>query len=406
MSDTAFVHDGPIPGASNFKGKLVAVGRGFTTFSPDEAMAIVKQSGGHIASADKHCDMFIVSDKALQDEAKGKPAIFLANAREAGNRIVTEAEFWNMVGIDNGESGANRWVLVDPRMMPTEDSVLIGEIRSGIKEQLSRWNSGDFEAIKDLICRDHPSYVVIKDMTDAICKSAGNYADRAVENENSPAWDNSATNVSVAPYRLYIQRWTAKSAGKGAWNVVACGPLDDNGYPFPKPTICYHSEGDPTMAFLPDGGEKSMGATPWYPWRRNIGKVTVSDKWSPCSCANLFDGLERCPDFDLGLLDTSRATSMGSMFSGCSSVEYLMDIDGFDTSQVTSCARMFAACLSLRAASMVGWDVSHLMDVDGMFSSSPHVSALMANDLAELLKSGNGVFDSGTKTGAWVEPLS
>lgn len=406
MNNTIFVHDGAIPGAINFDGKLIAIGKGFKTTTPDEVSAIVRQSGGHIGNADKPCDMFIVSDKALEDEKNGKLPIYLNTARNTGNRIVSETEFWDMTGIDNGEGGANRWVLVDPRFDPANDNVLISELRSSLKDQLCRWDDSDFNEIKDSISRIHPSYSSLDEIISSICKSAGNHANRAAENENNPSWDNNVTNVSIAPYRLYIQRWTTKSVGKGAWSIIACGTLDNNGYPLLKPTTCFHNEGESTLTSQPVGGEYSMGSTPWYPWRRNIGRVVVSDKWSPLSCAHLFDGLERCPDFDIGLLDTSQATSMESMFSGCSSVENLIDIDRFDTSQVTSCAHMFATCLSLRVVSMDGWDVSRLSNVDGMFSSSSNTYVIATKKFSEILSDGKAVFDSGTRTGMWIESLS
>jgi len=380
-NETVFVSDDPIPGADNFAGKVVAIGKGFDTLSFDEAGAIVRSCGGYVAETGRACDFMIVSDTALKSEKEGNSPKYLLTARAMGLKIIGESEFWELTGLDNGKAGANRWVLVDPRVPAVEDPILNGQVKSMIK-------AAGFDNFSDNALRD---------LLVSLCRSAEGHAIRSAGNSNGPAWDNAGTNVSVAPFRLYIQRWTKKSVTKGVWKVVACGPLVDDGYPVERPTQCFMREESGSSQLL-----ESFGSTPWYPWRVNIGSVVVSDEWKPKSCAHLFDGLERCADFDLRLLDTSDATSMESMFRGCSSVKSLMGLGHFKTGKVSSMARMFADCLSLRIVDMSDWDFSRVKNVDMMFCSSPKARALLNKEAFVLFEKNEDVFEGGLNTGPWA----
>ena len=58
----------------------------------------------------------------------------------------------------------------------------------------------------------------------------------------------------------------------------------------------------------------------WYYKRDGIKKVTVLDEMAPLTCYRWFYGLSRMTECDLSKLDTSKASRMDGMFTGCSSL--------------------------------------------------------------------------------------
>ena len=65
-------------------------------------------------------------------------------------------------------------------------------------------------------------------------------------------------------------------------------------------------------------------------------------------------------------IDTLKITSMGGMFSGCTSLETL-DLSMFDTSNVTNMAQMFNGCKNLKSVNLNGWDTSKVTTMSQMF---------------------------------------
>ena len=68
----------------------------------------------------------------------------------------------------------------------------------------------------------------------------------------------------------------------------------------------------------------------------------------------------------MGLLDTSKVTTMNSMFDCCSALTAL-DVSGFDTSQVTSMRNMFSNCSALTSLDLSGFDTSKVTNMSDMF---------------------------------------
>ena len=74
-------------------------------------------------------------------------------------------------------------------------------------------------------------------------------------------------------------------------------------------------------------------------------------------------------------IDTLKITSMGGMFSGCTSLETL-DLSMFDTSNVTNMAQMFNGCKNLKSVNLNGWDTSKVTDLSQMFSGCTSLETL------------------------------
>ena len=214
-----------------------------------------------------------------------------------------------------------------------------------------------------------------------------------VDVSNKPAWDG-----TVAPYKLFIQHGSVKSTHAGGWKVIACGSLSGEED---------FKENVGTITRLPDGtvvtDTLNKEAVPWAEWRNDIGKVVINDRFKPTSCAYLFDGLQRCAEFDLTGLDTSAAISMRAMFRGCSSIDYFMTTDRFDTSLVTDMWCMFFGCLSARVINCIGWDLSKVKSMVMMFENSP--AAVLLDEKNLPLPEGIDtarMFDTTPKEGRWL----
>ncbi len=92
---------------------------------------------------------------------------------------------------------------------------------------------------------------------------------------------------------------------------------------------------------------------------------------------------------DLGKLDTSNVTSMGDMFSGCSSLTSVGDLSGWNTSNVTYMLSMFASCSKL-SADCSNWNVSKVTRHNNFNKNAPGVTV----PLAWQASSDEGVEDS------------
>ena len=281
-------------------------------------------------------------------------------------------------------------------LVVTDDLVLGARRASYVDNAISRgtsvigesdfWDMMHIElAAKDIA--DH--WVIVDDALDG----------GKIDVSNQPAWDG-----TVAPYKLFIQHGTAKSTHAGGWKIVACGFLTDeetNDEPHygsaisvKKDAIQWTSWGNPMLG----GDFCGVGA--------NIGKVIVRDRYAPKSCKFLFDGLQRCVEFDLSGLDTSEATDMRGMFRGCSSVKYFMTTDRFKTSNVTDMSEMFFGCINAQVINCIGWDLSKVTTMYMMFENSP--AAVLFDDanvpVPEHIDT-TRMFDTTPKSGKWLRRI-
>ncbi len=82
----------------------------------------------------------------------------------------------------------------------------------------------------------------------------------------------------------------------------------------------------------------------------------------------------------MGLLDTSKVTTMNSMFDCCSALTAL-DVSGFDTSSVTNMAGMFGSCSALTALDVSGFDTSKVTSMNSMFYCCSSLTTLDVSKL-------------------------
>lgn len=330
------------------QGRSFSFANGLLTLDPFEGYQIIKERGGIPAQIKSNAvkagtDYYIVTD----DLAYGvKETAYVVKARAKGVTIVPESVFWKAAGLTLGPEGvADHWVLVD----------------DGIEEG-------------------------------------------KVDVSNQPAWDG-----SVAPYKLFIQHTSVKSTHAGGWNIIACGFLTGNEdftenagaiTRLPDGTIVM----DTLHGFFQDGTPKNP--VPWAEWRNDVGKVVIYDRYTPTSCAFLFDGLPRCVEYELSGLDTSNAISMKAMFRGSASVDYFMTTDRFGTSNVTDMSSMFFGCIGARVINCIGWDIAKVETMESMFENSP--AAVLFDDVNVPIPAHirqNRMFDTVPKTGPWLRRM-
>ena len=79
--------------------------------------------------------------------------------------------------------------------------------------------------------------------------------------------------------------------------------------------------------------------------------------------------------FDLSHLDTSFITDLGSLFSGCSSLQYI-DFLNFDTSKVTNMESMFSGCSQIKSIDLSYFNTSSVTDMTKMFSDCKSLKVL------------------------------
>ena len=101
---------------------------------------------------------------------------------------------------------------------------------------------------------------------------------------------------------------------------------------------------------------------------------------APADSSYLFCDLDAVEAIDLSGLDTSRATDVVGMFSGCSLLSSL-DLSGWDTSRVEDMGHMFQGCSSLASLDLSHFDTSRVtrmgsVYVGGMFSGCSSLASL------------------------------
>ena len=82
----------------------------------------------------------------------------------------------------------------------------------------------------------------------------------------------------------------------------------------------------------------------------------------------------------MGLLDTSKVTTMNGMFFCCRALGSL-DVSGFDTSSVTNMAGMFSNCQALTSLDLSGFNTSKVTSMNGMFYECENLTTLDVSKL-------------------------
>ena len=169
---------------------------------------------------------------------------------------------------------------------------------------------------------------------------------------------------------------TAKAQEKEAYVVIENGTMTFY-YTLPeyKPTDNVYS--------IPDG----------YVWNDEIrGTITKADfdvsfqDYEPTSCASWFYNLSALTQINnLKYLNTSKVTTMSSMFSNCESLESL-DISNFDTKEVENMNSMFAVCKSLKSLTFDrNFTTGKVTDMYGMFTWCCSLSSLNLSNFSTSL---------------------
>lgn len=99
------------------------------------------------------------------------------------------------------------------------------------------------------------------------------------------------------------------------------------------------------------------------------------DIYAPVDSTYLFGGLSNMTDIDFSNFNTSRVTTMNSMFYGAHSLTTL-DLSNFDTSNVTDMTSMFHACTSLITLDLSNFDTSNVTKMQSMFHGCEVMTSL------------------------------
>ena len=92
----------------------------------------------------------------------------------------------------------------------------------------------------------------------------------------------------------------------------------------------------------------------------NTSKIT--------SMQSVFSGCENLTSLDLSNFDTSNVTDMNNMFSNCTRLTSL-DLSNFDTSKVTNMWYMFSNCENLTSLDLSNFDANQVTGMPNMFAS-------------------------------------
>ena len=150
--------------------------------------------------------------------------------------------------------------------------------------------------------------------------------------------------------------YTLTIAGNGSGSIMA---NPDSTYLFG----CEHGDVKPNLAFSAVTNIAGMGLL-------DTSKVTTMN--------SMFDCCSALGSLDVSGFDTSKVTSMNSMFYGCSSLTTL-DVSKLNTAKVEGMSVMFGGCSKLTSLDVSGFDTSSATDMYGMFYGC---SALTSLDLS------------------------
>ena len=115
-----------------------------------------------------------------------------------------------------------------------------------------------------------------------------------------------------------------------------------------------------------------------FGWCQKVKTLDVSnfDTKNVTSMACMFYSCTSLTSLDVSNFDTHNVTLMNNMFYGCSSLTSL-DVSSFDTSKLTTMLYMFADCRSLTSLNVSNFDTSKVTDMRYMFSDCPSLTNLI-----------------------------
>ena len=101
---------------------------------------------------------------------------------------------------------------------------------------------------------------------------------------------------------------------------------------------------------------------------KSIKKLKGLDTSKVTSMYSMFENCSSLTSLDLSSFDTSKVTNMRDMFASCSSLTSL-DLSSFDTSNATNMRSMFAGCSSLTSLDIANFDTSNVTNFDALFNN-------------------------------------
>ena len=143
--------------------------------------------------------------------------------------------------------------------------------------------------------------------------------------------------------------------------------------------VDYAALGKPVF-LMSDAAALSPSADPlWHDYKDSITEVVITPtfaRYAPKHCGHWFDGFTNLASIEgLEYLDTSAATDLQSMFSGCFVLNEL-DVSHFNTSSVTNMTDMFHNCYQVTELDVSGFDTSKVRNMSSMFNSCQKLTQL------------------------------
>ena len=124
---------------------------------------------------------------------------------------------------------------------------------------------------------------------------------------------------------------------------------------------------------LPTDWKEKLDNAEWTfddDWRGHIYSIEMEVKsgtgYLPADSSRLFSGIYSAEYIDLTGIDTSKVTTMASMFFNCESLE-TVTFGNVNTSKVTDMKGMFSRCYSLESADFENLDTANVTDMSSMF---------------------------------------
>ena len=110
---------------------------------------------------------------------------------------------------------------------------------------------------------------------------------------------------------------------------------------------------------------------------RGLTSLTLSnfDTSKVTNMESMFDNCSGLKSLTLSNFDTSKVTNMNGMFSYCSNLTSL-DVSNFDTSKVTSMNSMFSGCRGLTSLTLSNFDISKVTNMAFMFAYCYNLTSL------------------------------
>lgn len=132
-----------------------------------------------------------------------------------------------------------------------------------------------------------------------------------------------------------------------------------------------------------DIAAQSTYSAAWDPILNKVTHVVFEEsfkKIKPKCLMGWFSSAKILSSIDgLEYLNTSEATDMGGMFSGCNGLTSL-DVSNFDTRNVTNMNYMFSFCSNLTSLNVSHFNTQNVMEMVGMFVGCSSLTTIYCND--------------------------